>query len=409
MSFKKILKPFLIMLSVLVFCPAFVQADGPVKVEPNMRAAAGLHQKLDGSFCAIDIRGKSALTPSFVKPSLSAKSSMPKGVPVCSAKETKAFQKKIKTAYLQTQDGAHMQKTMGGAVLGSVIKGLGMGCIVVSGMHLFMRFFAFLDNGDPVNNRMSIAQQTEAKGTCFACQFFVGLSTFGGGSVGAVTALARREIEAKQSLNNIVAELRTQAVPIKKVQIEAKLTNLSPEELQKKIQKAHGEIDSMKLQRTKIQKHAILIGEKIDQYKAQGYLKPKTLELASNNTLGLKAQTIHLDVKEFFKLDKKMTSLRGRIDNKIYKVDLWHKALRNPQSLAFKQAVESEAKRRVRSFTHQQLIQTVPEAKTQAIIQKHSKALHKIPGVTGLLSGAAGAVICNEGAAYLLTPEDTQI
>ena len=412
----------LICLSVLVFYPALVQAGGPAKVPPHMRAAAGLYQKPDGSFCAVDTRGKKALTPSFVKPSLSSKSFMPKGVPVCNAKETKAFQKQAKGAYLQSEDGVHLQRTMGGAVFGSVIKGLGVGCFVASGVHLLVKLLTFLANKPSLNDKFSFTMQrrqgteADAQPFCKACAVMDLAAGSAGGLMGAATVLESNDRAAAAAINEVTADLQKEAVDIKKKQIYNELKQMSPEELQKKLQKSHKSIAKSNLKYINTSTRVTLIEARLYNYSAEGYGQFNSVESTfklkeiDRPGKGLEGKMIQADITEHAKLKEGLASLDKKIKRQTIRRDVWKNATQNPpNSSSLMQAVETEAVRQTKALTPGELAELVPKEKAQAIMQKHSKTLQKYPGMTGFFSGVAGAVICNEGAAFMLTPEDTQI
>ncbi len=93
----------------------------------NMRATVAFKQKPDGSFCSLDVRGNSKLTPSFVQ-SAHRKASSPKSsAPICSESEKKDFQKTTKKLNLK---GAKAQKTIAAMISGAIVGGLAS-CILV--------------------------------------------------------------------------------------------------------------------------------------------------------------------------------------------------------------------------------------------------------------------------------------
>ena len=421
MWFKTNIKS-LICLSVLVFYPALVQAGGPAKVPPHMRAAAGLYQKPDGSFCAVDTRGKKALTPSFVKPSLSSKSFMPKGVPVCNAKETKAFQQQAKGAYLESEDGAHLQRTMGGAVFGSVIKGLGVGCFFASGAHLFFRAMSFLMNRPAMNDKLAFTMQpsprteADAQPFCKACAVMDLAAGGAGGLMGAATVLESNDRAAAAAIKEVTADLQKEVVDIKKEQIHNELKQMSPEELQKKLQNSRNSIEKSSFKLIKTRTHVSRIAARLYNYSAEGYGRFNPVESTfklkeiDRPGKGLEAKMIQADIAEHAKLKNLMDSLEKKVKRQTIRIDVWKNAMQNPpNSSSLMQAVETEAVRQTKALTPGELAELVPKDKVQAVMQKHSKTLQKYPGMTGFFSGVAGAVICNEGAAFMLTPEDTQI
>ncbi len=126
-------------------------------VELNkMRATVALKRKPDGSFCQLDVRGNSKLTPSFVK-SAHRKASTPKSdTPVCSKSDIKAFQKGAKKLNLK---GAKGQKTSVGALLGTLAKSAGVGCVFGAGIS----WVADMWKGN------SNEKKTEAQAPCVDC------------------------------------------------------------------------------------------------------------------------------------------------------------------------------------------------------------------------------------------------
>ena len=397
---KTITKQCLIILSVLVFYPVLVQADAPAKllpdmrissglhkradapvtILPNMRMSAGLHKRSDGSFCAIDPRGKSALTPSFVKPSLSAKPFTPKGVPVCNAQETKAFQKKIKTAYLQTRDGAQLQKTMGGAVLGNVMKGMGVGCVVVAGANLIVEsmtaLFRFAKNNDTLrtNNRESL---TEAKGICVECAFF-GLL---GGISGAFMGFARDDKAIKKITEQATADLHKEVIPVEEAALKEQVQKMSAADIEKNLQAESKTLNSLKKQ-----------------------LKSQDSRMRA--ILNQDRYSIALDLKEYERLEQEAKVIERQVKVQNQKMQFWRSMRAEPGAA---KAIHTAAVQRVNALTYEELLEKVPRSKREAIIQKRGKALHMLPGTIGMLSGAAGAVICHEGMVFYLRKEDTQI
>ena len=97
----------------------------------NMRATVALKRKPDGSFCQLDVRGNSKLTPSFVKSAHRNVKIPESDVPICSDNDMKDFQKKVKKLNLK---GAKIRKTnVAGFVLGSLAKSVGFGCVFGAG------------------------------------------------------------------------------------------------------------------------------------------------------------------------------------------------------------------------------------------------------------------------------------
>ena len=387
MSFKKnIKKQCLIVLSVLVFYPALVQADNSAKIPPNMRMSAGLHKRSDGSFCAIDPRGKSALTPSFVKPSLSAKPSMPKGVPVCTAKETKAFQEQAKRAYLQTQ-GGHIKKTSAGALLGSTLKGMGVGCVVVAGANLIVEsmtaLFRFAKNDDTLrtNNRESL---TEAKGICVECAFFGAV----GGMSGALQGRSSAKKAAYKTAQKIEADLHKEAVLSEEARLKGIVKNMSAKDIKNTLKIENNHLNRLKQQLANIDtsRPEYSRNRNIENYKAQRALSYKALAEAD-------------DLVQ-----------KRRIQQE--KVKFWESMQKTEPGLSRQKIIHTAAVEQVGALEPWEIkkkIANLPDSTKEAIIKKHSKALHKFPGVTGFLSGAAGAVICHEGTVYVLNKEDPKI
>ncbi len=106
-----------------------------------LKVVVALKKRDDGSYCQIDMRGNSNLTPAFVRSaSYSVTSPTNKNVSVCSSKERKAFQKTLKKSYLA---GSQAKKTnLAGAVIGTVAKSAGIGCIFGSGFAWVMNLFS---------------------------------------------------------------------------------------------------------------------------------------------------------------------------------------------------------------------------------------------------------------------------
>ncbi len=96
-----------------------------------MRATVALKRKPDGSFCQLDVRGNSKLTPSFVKSAHRNVKIPESDVPICSDNDMKDFQKKVKKLNLK---GTKIRKTnVAGFVLGSLAKSVGFGCVFGAG------------------------------------------------------------------------------------------------------------------------------------------------------------------------------------------------------------------------------------------------------------------------------------
>ncbi len=119
----------------------------------KMGAVVAFNRRPDGSYCQVDVRGNTKLTPSFVKPS-GGYSPLPKNnISVCSFQERKILQKTTKKFNIQ---GARVQKTSAGALLGSLAKSAGVGCVF--GMGIAWLF------GNNSNE-----QKTEATALCVEC------------------------------------------------------------------------------------------------------------------------------------------------------------------------------------------------------------------------------------------------
>ncbi len=93
----------------------------------NMRAVMAFTPREDGSYCLIDVRGNSKLTPNFVKADGGNDPLSENNIPYCNKKEIEDFQKQAEISYIE---GLHIKKTNpGSAAIMYGLSSMGIGCL----------------------------------------------------------------------------------------------------------------------------------------------------------------------------------------------------------------------------------------------------------------------------------------
>ncbi len=122
--------------------------------------SSAIRQKSDGSYCAVDLRGRSNLTPSFAKSAHKNSANVAKGIPKCSAKESKYIKKVSKKVYLNNGN-PRVIKT-------SALASAGLGC-VFGGIGALIASVLASDDKSSSDKKKNKESKTEASSVCVDC------------------------------------------------------------------------------------------------------------------------------------------------------------------------------------------------------------------------------------------------
>ncbi len=217
----------------------------------KMRAVVAFKQRSDGSFCQVDVRKDSQLSPSFVKTARFNKNVSINNKNACSVKERKAFQK---TASKFNLRGAKAKKTsvLVGVAGSAIFKSAGIGCI-------FGTVVGFLDHAfgghgertvkkiledegiklpkstkgvqvapSATTNTKDSQSQTEASSICATCEEISGKTAVLGPG-GAAIGLIEEGINLRENKKNLASfqkDLVNEAVGSEKYLLEKEINKL---------------------------------------------------------------------------------------------------------------------------------------------------------------------------------------
>ncbi len=347
----------------------------------NMRATVALKRKPDGSFCQLDVRGNSKLTPSFVK-SAHRKASAPKSdTPVCSKSDIKVFQKGAKK--LNLKGGKAQKSSLAAAILGSTAKAAGLGCVFGAGISWVANMFS--DN-----------EKTEAGSSCIDCanqkskeekevkDLKSKVAGVSGGLAGA-TVLGTHK-------NPMTNPLLLDVAPFKN---EITLTDVKRQlQFEEIIKKLHKEGIDMDNAVNKVKEIDASVKEQMDLRKSRHF-------------------------KDFITNKDQLAGWEENFNNLKRRQKFWHRIVRlhekNYNSSQIDAVLRGETFRRLKNIPENKLASNIPDKVVQARIEKIQdkadiKRRFKTPiGVhqlfTGIVGGVAGAIVCEDGTTYLLSKE----
>ncbi len=376
---------FLIVLSFSHIISANQKGTNLVELN-NMRATVALKRKPDGSFCQLDVRGNSKLTPSFVK-SAHRKASAPKSnAPICSESDIKAFQKGAKKLNLK---GAKGQKTSVGALLGTLAKSAGVGCVFGAGISWVADMWKGNSNDEKTEARsscidcanQSTEEEKEVKDLKATNRLIMGGGAVTGGLVGLKPPSPvdiAREVHRENILNNIVE------------------TGVKSDRVQNKLKQLASQISDGELKMNELSK--------------------QISELERNNSLIDKSpheKQLKLYKEQRLEIRGKVADFNSRKDfwTKIYNI---HKLNTAPlgtrdlrRILIMSEVMNDQVIQQVDDIPREKLLQDIktnPEVK-ERILRTKSPTSHLGKLVSGIVGGVAGAIVCEDGTTYLLSKE----
>ena len=381
-----------------VFCSHYSIAlsNKPVVLTPAMRVTAGLHKGLDGKFCAVDPRGRSEFTPYFVQPANRSGSSIPNGVPVCSAKETKAFQKKAGRVYLDKHQ-VQVRKTAVGAAIGQVLKGLGLGCVIGSASRLLLNMVDSTQAG--LKNRQAQREAaSEGKSICIDCVLNADNAVFASG--GAAAEGWRAVINQNKIPKEALQEIKTLAVEHKVKQIKNVREN--PSALKEVILKATDKRDRLLGETEKQRAKELKMRKILDKHAAQGAVRytqgTNRFTVVRNQSPQIIAETVKADAKAYNSLIKRSIKTSTAFVRAQNVVNFW----KSVSNYTLTSVIREHAEGQVSRLNPVEQFRTLPASQKILIVGKypHLSAFKSVFG--GMIAGAAGAVICQDGTAFLL-------
>ncbi len=349
-----------------------------------MRATVALKRKPDGSFCQLDVRGNSKLTPSFVK-SAHRKASAPKSdTPVCSKSDIKVFQKGAKKLNLK---GAKGQKTSVGALLGTLAKSAGVGCVFGAGIAWVSDMWRGKSNDE----------KTEAGSSCVDCANqkskeekevkdlkTTTRSILAGGAAGGligITTPTHLAIAREVRRENIMGKIADTAMYPDKVKDKIKQLTSEINNGESKMNELNKKISELKRNRNLMSKDAYK--KELKMFKEQRFeTRINTSKLQSRKVFWTQLDGIH---------SLKPSRLRPQTLREIGLAD----------------RIMPEVTRRLTAISREELLQDIktnPEVKKRIEkIKSPTSQLGKL--VSGIVGGVAGAIVCEDGTTYLLSKE----
>ncbi len=402
---------------------SFDVADASATNLNNMRASAGFYLSANGDMCMIDVRGRFQMTPSFLKPS-GSRSKKVSDLPVCSVKEKKAFQKKIKGLYLKNDRSGRVYQTalpafMMGAM--SVMKHLGAGCIAGSLYRLAIEFTVMNKIKKGISSLSSsdkqLEAQTEAGSFCHEC-------------LRDLKNTPSNKIDrAEQKVrDNLKQELETALIEHEKKTIMREFN--SPKGVSKRVQKIETQIASLKKEQASDMQNYKQVSAKLKEHINTGLIrwdaqKKEYLLTADNaSTGGLIAGALTGSVvlgggagmavnsaqtaidhynESKLKLEETAKKIAQKVElKKTFTKSMTHvKNLKIVQKIAHLEAVQKVTSQRL---TTVDILKRLPVATIKLILKPFSFLAKQIFSKAGMAQ-MGGAMICDGGIMFLLNKE----